>query len=460
MKWTPAFGLLAVIGLHGLGACSQLDVVAILPGGSGADGGASDAADSGDAEDAGVPQPDGGFCDGRGPLVLVGDQGRTMCSGRLAETTFRYALCTCEGYVGNHQLITDAFDSTQGPFSSGGIGGSVGSNGRWATAGDSSIRGTLRVNDAVQVTGAAELRVGADLYVQGDLRADGTVVVGRRAQVGGAVDVPALQVAELLTTSPGAVIDLHGGGQLGGQATAPVTVGPPCACDPGQLFQVAAWVAAQRVDNDNGALGLEPNDWQNLPTDRTIDLPCGRYYLSAIGGAGALTLRLGGRVALFVDGDLSLQAPLTVQTGERGELDLFVAGNVVSAGRLSLGDAAHPARVRLYVGGSGTLELSGGGVFAGNIYAPQAELVSSAALETFGALFVRRVALSDRLTIHYDTAVLDNGANCAPPDTTCTSCLDCRNQACGADGCGSCLDDRDCCAPLYCQGGACVTDPF
>lgn len=439
--------------------CHRLDVIAELP----ADGGASDLGAINASADAGPdagPLADGGFCEGQGPLVLVGDQGRTLCSGRLAESTFRYALCSCEGYVGNHRLVTDAFDSRQGPFTNPEVGGSVGINGRLATAGDTELGGTLRAGDAVQVSGAARLAVSADLYVQGDLRADGTVTVARSAQVGGAVDVPDLQVAGTLTTAPGAVVQLHGGGQLGGQATASVNVPPPCTCAADQLFDVSAWVTAQRATADNPRIGLSEGDWQNLPADRAVNLPCGRYWVNAIGGAGGLTLRLEGRVALFVGGDLALQAPLRIDTSLGGELDLFVAGNVVSAGRLELGDAAHPARVRLYVGGNGTLELSGGGVFAGNVYAPRAELVSSATLEAFGSLFVRRVALSDQLIIHYDTAVLDNGAECPPTDGRCDSCLDCRNQACNGGACGTCSGDSDCCAPLFCVGGSCVADPF
>lgn len=449
----------AYVLLFTLVACRQLDVIAELP----ADGGGADVGTLDASADAGLdagPGADGGFCEGQGPVVLVGDQGRTLCSGRLAESTFRYALCSCEGYVGNHRLVTDAFDSREGPFTSAEVGGSVGINGRLATAGDTELGGTLRAGDAVQVSGPARLAVAADLFVQGDLRADGTVEVARSAQVGGAVDVPDLRVAGTLTTAPGAVVQLHGGGQLGGQTTGPVSVPPPCACGADQLFDVAAWVAAQRSDNHNSRIGLGEGDWQNLATDLTVNLPCGRYWVNAIGGAGGLTLRLEGRVALFVSGDLSLQAPLQIDTSLGGELDLFVAGNVVSAGRLDLGDAANPARVRLYVGGNGTLELSGGGVFAGNVYAPRAELVSSAALEAFGSLFVRRVALSDQLIIHYDTAVLDNGAECPPTDGGCDSCLDCRNQACNGGSCGACVDDGDCCAPLFCVGGTCVADPF
>ena len=42
---------------------------------------------------------------------------------------------------------------------------------------------------------------------------------------------------------------------------------------------------------------------------------------------------------------------------------------------------------RVYVGGSGTISLAGGGVFTGNVYAPKAEIVLTANTEFFGSVF-------------------------------------------------------------------------
>ena len=58
--------------------------------------------------------------------------------------------------------------------------------------------------------------------------------------------------------------------------------------------------------------------------------------------------------------------------------------------------------MRVFVGGAGTLQLSMGGALHGVLYAPQAELVQSAPLVVTGALFVRRVASTADLTLHYD----------------------------------------------------------
>jgi hypothetical protein len=58
--------------------------------------------------------------------------------------------------------------------------------------------------------------------------------------------------------------------------------------------------------------------------------------------------------------------------------------------------------VRIFIGGTGTIQLSGGGTLQGTLYAPRAELVAADALTVYGALFVRRVASSAALTVHYD----------------------------------------------------------
>jgi len=47
----------------------------------------------------------------------------------------------------------------------------------------------------------------------------------------------------------------------------------------------------------------------------------------------------------------------------------------------------------------------------------------------------------------------------APP-TGCASCLDCQGQACINGTCGACTNSSQCCAPLVCQNGSCVTIIF
>ncbi len=49
---------------------------------------------------------------GGGPPILTTDQGgtTTVCTGDIAQTTFRYAMCSCESPTGTDELFTDSFD--------------------------------------------------------------------------------------------------------------------------------------------------------------------------------------------------------------------------------------------------------------------------------------------------------------------------------------------------------------
>lgn len=83
----------------------------------------------------------------------------------------------------------------------------------------------------------------------------------------------------------------------------------------------------------------------------------------------------------------------------------------------------------------------------------------STAIEIYGSLFAAGIVASDRLTVHYDAAILAAGNDCGPPPSTCTSCRDCGNQACTAGGsCGACTSNADCCSPLVCHAGSCVPE--
>ena len=95
-------------------------------GGGGSSGTSTDASigtlDGGDAASNGsgavVPMGDGGtrteYCEGSGPPVLVEGDGRTLCTGQLAGTVFRRAICTCGPFSANGGLRTRSFDSAVG----------------------------------------------------------------------------------------------------------------------------------------------------------------------------------------------------------------------------------------------------------------------------------------------------------------------------------------------------------
>src|SRR5690606_15796786 len=113
------------------------------------------------------------------------------------------------------------------------------------------------------------------------------------------------------------------------------------------------------------------------------------------------------------DGDVSLGAPLTIELATQdAELDLMIAGIVSSHARIVAGDVDHPSRTRIYVGGSGTIQLSGDSLIGANVYAPRSAVALSAPSTIFGSLFVRRIDQAGPLTIHYDEDVLRADVGC------------------------------------------------
>jgi hypothetical protein len=415
-----------------------------------------------------TPPPTGGveYCDGSGPPILVGDGitvgqggsgGDDVCSGQVAERAFRFALCSCESYAASTTLTTDSFDSSVGPYVPGRAGGSVGTNGSFASNGLADVGGSLWVAGAGGMILGADLTAAAHLYDGGGI--DGSaagVTVGRDARVAGDVDLADLSVAGTLTLPAERTLAVSGTQTLGTLARAPVAVAAPCECAPADLVDIASFVETYRTANDNADIDLDPAALAAVAAETTLDLPCGRFFVDAIGTTQPLTLHVSGRTALFVGGDATLRAPFTVLLDAGVELDLFVGGLLTSTALVQLGSADRPAGARLYVGGSGTLELSGGAELGGNVYAPRADLALSAAAEVFGSLFVKSVATAVPLVIHYDEAVQGAGDGCPEPPTLCETCSDCDNQACIDGTCSACMDDGDCCAPLVCSAGACV----
>jgi hypothetical protein len=153
----------------------------------------------------------------------------------------------------------------------------------------------------------------------------------------------------------------------------------------------------------------------------------------------------------------------TLDVPPQGELDLFIEGNVLAAGQLRLGRAANPARVRVYVGGTGTVNLQNAAQLSGNLYAPRAEVVlgSSAPVTVFGSIFAGRLNAGADLTVHFDESVARTASavgTCASPTGACSTCRDCGNQACSGGACGACLVSTECCPPSVCRSSTCVLD--
>jgi len=362
------------------------------------------------------------FCSGTGPPVLVGD-GITVgegdgtpddvCTGTVAVLTFKRALCTCEGYTTSTPLTTDSFDSSVAAYApaSAGSAGGVGVDGALSAAAQLEIGGSLVVAGAAGAALQVDSTIARDLDVGGPLGTSVALTAGGNANVAGDISLASLGVTGTLTVP--ATATLAGTITAGATVRAPVSIVPPCACAPADLVDIAAFVASYRTTNDDAAIGLAPDRLTGYSGDATLDLPCGIYYLGAINGSGAITLRITGRVAVLVDGDATLTSPLSIElaTGD-AELDLMIGGTLTSNARITAGDPGHPSRTRIYVGASGTIELSGDSELAANIYAPTSAIAMSAPATIFGSLFVRRIDQAAPLVIHYDEDVQRSDVGC------------------------------------------------
>ena len=365
-------------------ACTARDTVAI----SGADGDLA------------------AFCEGEGPPTLADG----TCSGELAETLFRHAVCGCGSLSFGGDLETDGFDSRVAPYVPGGVGGHVASNVGLDGSLDMTVRGDVTV-------GPEGIEAGERFEVLGELSSGGPlgrsgsqILVGGGAQIAGDVDVESIDVGGALITPAGTTVS--GTVTAVTRETADVNVPPPCRCE--DALDVKAVIARHAVVNHNAELEIDEDELADVEGDRELDLPCGRFYLDRIQGqdAGTITIRAGGRTALFVDGNITLQQDLVVELAAGAELDLFVGGNIQVAGISTLGDPEQPRSLRLYVASGGSIALSAGSLLAGNLYSPLSDLASSAPIEVFGALVVNRVNGAATVTVHHDRAIADAADEC------------------------------------------------
>lgn len=271
------------------------------------------------------------------PLVQVGD-GCGDADGGQQE--LRFAFCSCTDFVSAHPL---------------------------RVLGDGALDAAVAGPDSVGIVGA--LSTSARVEIAGSL------------QLSGDLTLPAADALAL----GGALVQ---------------TSNPACNCRDANLLDVTALVQAQATDVRALAGGFDPVRLEDVTTDSTLELSCGRYRVARIAGPSDLRVRALGRVALLVEGDVALDGGMEVTLDAGASLDLFVAGNVRVGAAWLLGGVEQAGRVRVYVGGGGTIDLAAEASIAGLFYAPRAELVTRGDLDVYGPLFVRRAAPGGELRVH------------------------------------------------------------
>jgi hypothetical protein len=397
-------------------------------------------------------------CGGGGPPITVPTSGTGVCAGNLAQTTFTWALCSCANVNISQVFTTDAFDSTKGPYTPGGLGGGVGLDGQLQTSSTTDVGGTLWASASGGLSASSALTVRQELHVGGDVSTHMCTVSDDAYIVGNASGSP-LTIGGTLYQTPGAT---RTGVTAGSVVAKAVTVPTPCDCSAGALIPVTAIVTTAQTTNDNALIGLDAAVFTKSNPPQRLDLPCGSYYLSGIATSIPIAIVAHGHTALYIGGDVNVSSPIDITLDPTATLDIFVGGTMKVSQRLGIGSPNYPALSRTYVGSSTTLQFSSSAALATNFYDAAALVTWSAPVEVYGAVFAGDFKASQSVKIHYDRQVVKAGQDCpAPTPTTdagtvgCKSCTDCNNQACISGSCGACTDDSQCCAPLRCSSGTC-----
>ncbi len=435
---------------------------ATSPNGSGATGSGTKGT-SGSSGAASPGDPSAGFCSATGPLVSVPGATATTydtCTGRIAETRFGNALCTCNDATMAGYLKTRAFDSRTGPAPDtleG--GGSVGINHTYSiTTGFTDVGGAFTVAGSESLSFAGFLQVGGDLRLAGEAIVAGYTKIYRNAWLGGAfTDLGPFDVGG----------DLHTGAsvmaipvRVGGTRAAFSPFGAPCPCEPSQLLDVGALVDDAKLHNDNAAAGIDARMLNLVVGNVDVTLPCGRFFFEHIGGIGNIIVNVTGRAAVFVDESVDATGNLEFRLAPGAAVDLFIRGNLVLTGRAVFGSRERPAGSRIYVGGDGDVLLIGAGGFVGNLYAPRSLVTAVGYAEVWGSIFARDFQCPGYANFVYDSAIQHAGDSCdqpPPPKDSCDHCGTCTGgTACVGETCGACTLDGDCCSPMICSGGKCI----
>jgi hypothetical protein len=405
--------------------------------------------------------PASDICSGKGPIVTI--PGTTVsgsyqtCTGRIAESHFSNALCTCQNANIDGYLNSRAFNSKQG--SSVDAGGSVGINQAYVTAGFTDVGGAFSIAGKDSLAFAGYLKTGGDLRVEGKTMVPGYTEVGRDLWVAdGYTDLGPLTVhRDLHGTSPIMAIPLTVKGKKVPEA---VTVAPPCPCEAKDIVDVDGLVAEAKTNNDDAKDGIDPSMLNLVIGNIEVTFPCGKIYLDKIGGIGNVTVNVTGRVAVFVGGSVANTGNLEFHLSPGAEIDLFISGDLKVTGRALFGQKDRPAASRIYVGGSGDVFLTGASDFVGNLYAPRSLVQGLGYENVYGSIFAGNFVAKGFANFVYDSAILTVGDNCdapTPPPNTCSACGSCTGgTACVNGKCGACGSDADCCSQLICSGGKCV----
>src|SRR5690554_1883139 len=243
-------------------ACVDFDSYSDYCGACGNACGQGEGCVEGACEQAADLDPRDQACAGGGPAIDLGDTVTVerQCSGELAERTFRWAVCSCEDLISNSGMNADAYDSTLGPYTPGGIGGGVATNGMLRANSGFTVTGMLWAADELNTGTAAQTNMAATIGQR--LHAGSTVRLGSGTTIGGDVyvngDIERSMTIGGTLYSPSSA-SINTGVTFADRQEGPVDVALPCdACGVDERIPVGAIVANRSgANNDNALIGLD-----------------------------------------------------------------------------------------------------------------------------------------------------------------------------------------------------------
>jgi len=366
--------------------------------------------DSSDATGAGGAGGTYGLCDGA--RVRFPDASGT-CAGTLASRSHRYALCSCGDWSPGAPLSTNPFSSNPAAIPAGPVSAAVGVNGKLVASDELSIRGSLYASGYGGISTTAALDVYKTLHSAGPVSVTPpgglASVYGTDAYVAGDV-TGALHVSGTLHAPSTAM--------LSGAATymtiARETVSVPDPCDCAMPFDVTSVITATATANDNTSISLDPDYLVNPSGTITLDLPCGRFFLSSIIAQSIVNLRVHGHTLMAIAGGVTLKGGLTVQFDPGAELDLLIGGALTSYGPYPVGDY-EPAPLRVWMAGSAPISLYGDPVVGGIFRAPLSTVTAPNGMLFYGSMIAASFDFGDAVQWYYDQVVLSSGVACGDP---------------------------------------------
>jgi hypothetical protein len=196
-------------------------------------------------------------------------------------------------------------------------GGPAGVNENLAISGVITIGGSVTAAGDQGLTWSPVATIYGDLSVRGPLTYPSVTTVDRNVWLGGGllgsgvltVGWDLRQVSGAVR-SPTAFINLSGR-----DLREPVSVQSPCARGDRDILDIAGMVREAKAHNHNAEAGFDSHRLENASSAETVELPCGKIFVSNIKATGPLQLLVHGRSALFVESDADCCEPLICSQG-------------------------------------------------------------------------------------------------------------------------------------------------